>query len=172
MKIPAERRRLDRVGSHAQKNPESNAVITCAKFRKFFSSKAVFVMRLSAVMELEEKISAARAELDRLKALATATTTRIDGLPKAKSITSRVESLTAKIVDCERRLAILREALICTQVDLTLELSAQLPSDVANVMILRYVNVMSFTEIANALHYSRGHIHRICKRGLALFNDK
>lgn len=129
-------------------------------------------MRLSAVMELEEKISVARAELDRLKSLATTTTMRLDGLPKAKSITSRVENLTVKILDCEHRLAILREALICSQVDLTLELSAQLPSDVANVMILRYVNVMSFTEIANALHYSRGHIYRIYKRGVALFNEK
>ena len=41
MKIPAERRRLDRDGSHAQKNPESNAVIICAKFRKFFSSMLI-----------------------------------------------------------------------------------------------------------------------------------
>lgn len=129
-------------------------------------------MRLSAVMELEEKISAARAELDRLKSLATATTTRLDGLPKAKSITSRVESLTAKIVDCERQLDVLVETLICTQVDLTLKLSAQMTGDILNVMILRYVNTMSFTEIANALHYSRGHIYRIYKRGVALFNEK
>ena len=127
-------------------------------------------MRLSTVFELEEKICATRDELARLKSLATAITPRLDGLPKAKSLTSRVEALAVKILDCERRLAELVEEKICAQVDLTLEISERLQGDAATVLTLRYANCKTFAEIARAMSLSRPRISVLHKQGLSFFS--
>lgn len=129
-------------------------------------------MKLSTVIELEEKICAARDELARLKSLATAITPKLDGLPKAKSLSSRVENLAVKILDCENRLAELVEKKICAQVDLTMELAEQLTNNILSVMTLHYVHGKTFAEIGRTIHYSRKQVWTFHKRGLALFKDK
>ena len=126
-------------------------------------------MKLSTVFELEEKISAARYELENLKSLATATTRQMDGLPRSTSTTSRVESLAVKIMDCERRLAELVEEKICRQVDLTLEISERVTGNAAIVLILRYSSCKTFAEIARAMSLSRPRISALHKQGLSLF---
>ena len=129
-------------------------------------------MKLSTVMELAEKIRAAQAELERLKSLATATTTRLDGLPKAKSITSRVESLTAKIVDCERELNNLVEESACAQIDLTLEISDKVKDAASDVLYQRYILCKPFAEIAAAMHFSERQIYYLHRRGRRAFESK
>ena len=129
-------------------------------------------MKLSTVFELEEKICAARDELARLKSLATAITPKLDGLPKAKSLSSRVENLAVKIMDCERRLDELVEEKICAQLDLSSELAEQLTDNILSVMALRYVHGKTFAEIGRLIHYSRKQVWLFHQRGRALFKDK
>ena len=126
-------------------------------------------MNLRAVFELEEKICAARDELEQLKSLATAITPQLGGLPKAKSLSSRVENLAVKILDCERRLDELVEEKICRQVDLTLEISERVTGNAAIVLILRYSSCKTFAEIARAMSLSRPRISALHKQGLSLF---
>ena len=129
-------------------------------------------MKLSTVFELEEKICAARDELEQLKSLATAITPQLGGLPKAKSLSSRVENLAVKILDCERRLDELVEEKICRQVDLTLEISERVTGNAAIVLILRYSSCKTFAEIGRTIHYSRKQVWTFHQRGLAFFKDK
>lgn len=128
-------------------------------------------MKLSTVIELEEKICAARDELARLKSLATATTSRMDGLPHSTSATSRVENYAVKILDYERRLANLREDSLCAQLDLTLDITKRVHGAAGEVLYQRYVLCKPFTEIIAALNYSERAVYNYHRRGVKEYGE-
>lgn len=130
-------------------------------------------MKLSTVMELAEQIRATQAELEELKARAeSATTSRLDGLPRAKSYSSRIESLIVKISDRERRLANLVEESACAQIDLTLEILDRVTGKAGEVIYQRYILCRPFAEIAAAMHYSESQIRRLHSNGRRAFESK
>lgn len=130
-------------------------------------------MKLSTVFELEEKIQATRDAIKRMKAsAASASTTRLDGLPRPKNFSSRVESLAIKITDRERELAALVEESAIAQIDLTIEISDKVEGAAGEVLYQRYILCRPFAEIAAAMDYSQSQIYQLHRRGVAEFNGE
>lgn len=131
-------------------------------------------MKLSIVRELKERIEEKAALVENLRgALEIVSAPTLDGLPKAKSFqTSKIESLTAEIVDAERELENLRGELI--------EVSIRLPEEIlelvkdrraAQVLIKRYVFEKTFKEIALESSYSESRIFSLHRQGVKQYNS-
>lgn len=128
-------------------------------------------MKLTTVFELEEKICATRDELERMTALATATTSRLDGLPRATSITSRVENFAVKILDCQRRLDGLVEEKICAQLELTLDITKRVKDNAGEVLYQRYVKLKPFAVIIAEMNYSERAVYNYHRRGVKEYGE-
>lgn len=128
-------------------------------------------MKLSAVVELRAKINDTKTELERLKMMSSSFPSRLDGMPTAKSTTSRVESLSVKILDCECRLTELVEEKIRTQIDLSLEIMSRVTGKARDVLILRYVDCKPFATIIDELKYSKSTIFNLHRRGKTEFQS-
>lgn len=129
-------------------------------------------MKLTSVMELEEKISSTRDELESLRAKASApSTSKLDGQPHAKTTASRVETLTVKIVDMERRLADLREEYAIALIDLAEEINRRVNGRAAQVLFERYVDMKSIPEIASAMGLTASRVRQLKSDGLKAFEQ-
>ena len=88
-----------------------------------------------------------------------------DGLPKSKSVVSRVERLAVKIADASRRVDVYKMQLEDAISRLEQKICAEVPDVTAQTLfILRYVDGMYFRDIALTMGYSEAHIyylHRI-----------
>lgn len=126
-------------------------------------------MKLSTVFELDEKINVIQTELERLRGLMTANTSRLDGLPRPKSFSSRTESLAIKITDCERELAALVEESACAQIDLSLEIFERVKGNAGEVIYQRYIQRKTFKEISAAMNYSVARIFQLHRDGVKKF---
>ena len=126
-------------------------------------------MELTRCRELRKQINALEAKL---KLLRTTTTTprRIDGMPHVPNAESMPERVTRLIVDGEQELEALREAFAVAAGDLAAEIFQRV-SDMkaATVLILRYVNCLSFDEIADRTGYVRGHVYKLHRNGKTAF---
>jgi len=112
-------------------------------------------MKLSTVKELETAIKSARSRIEFLRAQAASISPPpLDGLPRAKSSTSRVEAFAALIADEERRLAELCNEHAEKQIQLMTEIYRRVEGKAGEVLILRYVRCLPFREIAACLGYS------------------
>lgn len=131
-------------------------------------------MKLSAVKELKERIEEKAALVENLRgALEIVSAPTLDGLPKAKSFqTSKIESLTAEIVDAERELENLRGEFIEVSIRLPKKIS-ELVKDrrAAQVLIRRYCYLETFKEIATSLNYSQSQIFKLHQRGKKQFDE-
>lgn len=125
-------------------------------------------MQLSAVLELKKELEQERRRLEELKLLSTNITGKIDGLPRVKAQSSKVE-LAAQIVDSERRISELEVALISQSVTLTEEILKRVTGQAVNVLIMRYVGLKRFEEIALEMKYSKPNIYRFHSRGVKEF---
>lgn len=129
-------------------------------------------MKVTRVMELEEIISSTSDELERLRAKATAPSpSKLDGLPHAKATASRVETLTVKIVDTERRLADLREEYAIAQLDLAEEIYRRVNGRSAQVLFEQYVGRKSISEIAKMMDLSASRVRQLKSEGLKAFDS-
>lgn len=126
-------------------------------------------MNLRAVMDLQSRINVLEEKLQCLKSKAESPhVTKLDGLPHAQGgTTSRTESLAEQIICAERELSSLRETQIENQLELMLALFRHVKETrVFDVMILRYVELKSFDEIAAQMDYSERRIYQWHKQGL------
>lgn len=123
-------------------------------------------MKLETVTELEEKILATEELLEtfRVKAKA-AGTSKIDGQPHGQATTSRIESLTVKIVDTEKELADLREEYKTTVLNLSRAIDQRVKGRAATVLYFHYVMCEPFAEIANMMSLSQSQISRLHRQG-------
>lgn len=127
-------------------------------------------MKLTSVMELEEKISSTRDELESLRAKASApSTSKLDGQPHAKATASRVETLTVKIVDTERRLVDLREEYAIALIDLAEEIYRRVTGKAATVLFERYVDGKSIPEIAISMDLTASRVRQLKSDGKKQF---
>ncbi|MBQ3441614.1 MAG: hypothetical protein IJG33_00060, partial [Selenomonadaceae bacterium] len=62
-------------------------------------------MKLDEVIKMRGEIAACERRLESLREMQTAMTSRLDGLPRAKAHTSKVEELATRIADTEKNLA-------------------------------------------------------------------
>jgi len=131
-------------------------------------------LKLSTVQELKERIETKAAQIEALRgALESVSIPILDGLPKVKSPqTSKIERLTAQIVDVERELENLRGEFAESVVTLTREILERVKGHSAQkVLILRYCAGKSFKEICFELSYSKAHIFRLHQQGVKQFNS-
>lgn len=123
-------------------------------------------MKLEAVIELEERIFTTEELLENLRAKAKAAgTSKNDGQPHATQTTSRVESLTVKIVATEKELNELIGQYVTISNELVAEIYRRVTGKAAKVLIARYVMNKSFGEIATEMNLSASRISRLHRQG-------
>lgn len=127
-------------------------------------------MELTAVIELGENILATETELENLRTKAKAAgVAKIDGQPHGQATTSRVESLTVKIVDTERKLDNLREEYKATLHNLSREIDQRVKGRAATVLDFYYIMRLPFAEIASLLGLSVPRISQLHRQGRTEF---
>lgn len=127
-------------------------------------------MRLSTVQELKAEIEQEQSRLESLRASSTIIITRLDGLPRPTSQSSRVEGLAVAVIDSERRIAELVDEYAAASIQLLDEIYSRIKNKAARaVLFKRYVLCKQFAEIATELGYSEANVYRLHRRGKNLF---
>ena len=129
-------------------------------------------MDLQAVMTLKTKIEGAEQRLLALRENARAITVKLDGLPRNKNVTSRVEKFATEIVDAENELATLMIELVETTETLTRLIQQRVEGKAAIVLIRRYAMCETFKEIAANLHYTSANVYYLHRQGVRSFYVK
>lgn len=127
-------------------------------------------MKLSAVQLLRREIEREERRLEEMKLAATNTTAKLDGLPRVKAHSSKVEK-AVQIVDSERRLAELRAELVEKSLDLNDEILKRVSGQSVIVLIMRYIGGKSFEEISAAMKLSRSYVSRLHSQGVKEFEE-
>lgn len=123
-------------------------------------------MELTALIELEEEISATQAELENLRSKAQAAgVAKIDGQPHGQATTSRVEALAVKIVDTERKLDNLREEYKASLRNLSRAINQRVKGRAAEVLYLYRVMGLPLAEIASLFGLSVPRISQLHRQG-------
>lgn len=126
-------------------------------------------MKLTRVMELEEKISSTRDELESLRAKATApSTSKLDGLPRGRATTSRVEMMAIKIEAAERELAAMAAEYQAESARLSHEILSRVwprNSKAGDVLFQRFLLGKSITEIAAEMKCTPSHVSHLTTAG-------
>lgn len=129
-------------------------------------------MNLNAVRELKERVVSAEAELANLRGLAQNLVPTLDGLPTVRSLDSRVEKLTVKVVDAEAELDRLKIEFDKAAAELYDEIQRRVRSiELVAVLSLRFVSCLSFRQIAKRIHYSARQVFRLNQQGIFEFNN-
>lgn len=124
------------------------------------------MVRLSTVQELKAEIEQEQSRLESLRAAATTITRQLDGLPRQTSQSSRVEELTVKIVDSERRLNELADEYAAASIQLLDEIHSRIKSSAScSVLFERYCLCKPFAEIATSLNYTESSVYQFHRRG-------
>lgn len=128
-------------------------------------------MKLEAANEFEEKILATEELLESLRSQAKAAgTLKIDGQPHATQTTSRVESLTVKIVATEKELNELIGQYVTISNELVAEIYRRVTGKAQQVLFLRYCFGKTPSEIAAELKISRSYLSRLHTQGRQEFS--
>lgn len=123
-------------------------------------------MRLSTVQELKAEIEQEQSRLESLRASSTIITTRLDGLPRPTSQSSRVEGLAVAVIDSERRISELADEYAAASIQLLDEIYSRIKNSAARAVLFeRYVLCKQFAEIATELGYSEANVYRLHRRG-------
>lgn len=124
---------------------------------------------LNQAMEIRRQIESESARLEDLRLCAVSVGgSKLDDMPKATPLTSKVEKLTVQIMEAEEQLRRLRadlaEASGLLAERLTHELSGS--SLMTSVLLRRYVAGLSLSCIARQLNFTLGYVQKIHKRGV------
>lgn len=121
--------------------------------------------KLREIEALEQKLTAWRT------AATTAPTSPIDGLPRARPLTSRTENFAQKIIDGEQELKELRSELSTTTARLSDEIFQRVDDGrERNVLFLRYVAGLDFKKIAAQLSLTKDPMFKLHRRGREKFS--
>ena len=103
---------------------------------------------LNSVRVLHEQIQAVEKQLSTLRKHAEDITPKLDGLPHATTIQSKVENLALKIVERCKELEALHEQIIAATADLTQKICDKIKNpQERTVIIFRYISCMTFRDI-------------------------
>lgn len=120
---------------------------------------------LNSVRELRKKIRAVESRLQALKTNAENIVPILDGLPHAKTAQSKVERNALKIIESEQELETLRTELIQAKSALADKIMSQVDEpNYQTLLVLRYVECLSFREIARRMHYTLRSVYRTHKK--------
>lgn len=122
---------------------------------------------LNAVRDLRDELALERRRLEDLRACAGSMSRAFDGLPKAKATTSAVEKIAIAIIESERHIEELTEAIALSSAELVTAISATIKQPLMmSAMIRRYVTCKTTAAIASELFISADYVRKLCKRGV------
>lgn len=108
------------------------------------------------ILRLEEKITTLRETMSGVKPA------QLTGLPKEKNfLSSRVEKVAQELIDGERELEELRAEQRVLGAELTIEILRHVHGRAARIMVMRYVLLNRFRDIAFELNLSDARIYYI-----------
>ena len=86
----------------------------------------------------------------------------IDGLPHSTEAKSRVEKIALELVETEHELDNLRGQLILAKSELADKILREVEdTTLQTLLILRYVECLSFKETARRMHFTLRHLYRL-----------
>ena len=117
---------------------------------------------LNAVRELKKQIRDIERHLQALRLSAENLVPILDGLPHSSEAKSRVEKIALMIVSDERELTSLNEKFLLAKAELLDKIlrSVDEPS-LQTLLVLRYVECLSFKEIARRMRFTLRHLYRL-----------
>lgn len=120
-------------------------------------------MNLYCVRELEQKILRLEEKITTLReTMSGMEPAKLDGLPKEKNfLSSRVEKIAQELIDGERELEELRAEQRVLGAELTIEILRHVHGRAARIMVMRYVLLNRFRDIAFELNLSDARIYYI-----------
>lgn len=124
---------------------------------------------LNVCWSLKKQIKAEKDKLKQLKGLMTSITNEIDGLPRSQDKVSRVEKLTASIIDTENKILKLKEVFQDCLSELA-EILMKIISDgdIRNVILYRYGYCKLFRVIGIELGFSERRVYDLHSIGLKI----
>lgn len=126
-------------------------------------------MKLTVVMDLQKRIAAAERRLKSLREMETSITSRLDGLPRAKAHTSKVEELATRIADTEKNLAEFYAEIDEKASELAEEIFRRVDGMSCTVLFKRYVMCKTFAQIATETNYTEPNIYYWHRQGVKAF---
>lgn len=122
---------------------------------------------INFVWELKEEISDKEKRLRILKDFLKNLTPRNDGTPTGRNFSSKVENLTAEIVDVENEIKNLREKMTDAKISLFQKLQAsKLSTNETEILYQRYCLCKPFKVIAIDLRLSESRMFDLHRKGL------
>ena len=128
-------------------------------------------MELQAVYQLNLKAKKLEEKISNLKDAQKHLTPTLDGLPKSRSVGSKVEDLTVAIMTLEGELSALREEMVKSSVELATLITSKVPAPAARILLARYIGCLPFKKIIAEEHYSAAHVFSLHRRGVKKFKE-
>ena len=117
---------------------------------------------LNRVRELKKRIRDVESHLQSLQTAAENLVPILDGLPHSTEAKSRVEKIALSLVETEHELDKLRGQLILTKTELAEKILREVEdATYQTLLVLRYVECLSFKETARRMHFTLRHIFRL-----------
>ena len=126
---------------------------------------------LNVVRELKKILDKEEQKLNALRINTVNITPILDGLPRAKTAQSKVEKNALKIIESEHEIQRLQSELICART-ITLDkiMSKVDEPNYQTLLVLRYVECLSFREIARRMHFVLRNIFNLHDAALKSFS--
>lgn len=122
---------------------------------------------LGVIKKMVERVEELKSKTDYLRGLIRAVVPINDGMPKTKSQRSKVDFLTAAIIDNEREQSELEEIIELCRGELYELLDKKIFSaEIVRIMFERYGQLKKFSEIAREMNFSEASIFRLHRTGL------
>ena len=125
---------------------------------------------LNGVRELNKKICDIERHLQALRISAENLVPILDGLPHSSEAKSRVEKIALMIVEDERELTALNETKLLAKSELADKILCEVNEPILQtLLVLRYVECLSFKETARRMHFTLRHIFKLHEKILKEF---
>ena len=126
---------------------------------------------LNGAREIKEKIrDVEKRILPMLRADAENLVPIVDGLPHGTDIKSRVENIAVMIVEDERELSALNEKMTLARSELADKILREVDEPILQtLLVLRYVECLSFKETARRMHFTLRYIFKLHTKFLKEF---
>lgn len=119
-------------------------------------------IKLNSVRDLMAEIKSYEELLKNLRRSIAAKIPVYNGMPKGNSVDSAVERIGIRIADLTNKIDALKQILMITAASLEKWIISEIKSvKLQTILILRYIDGMTFVDIGRAMGYSEKHIRRL-----------
>ena len=122
---------------------------------------------LNSVRKLKKRIRDLEWRLQALRTAADNIVPVLDGLSHSSEAKSRVEKIALDLIETERELNNSRAQIILTKSELADKILREVEdTTLQTLLILRYVECLSFKETARRMHFTLRHLYRLHEKFL------